>query len=488
MDAIALNMSNMSPGAALPLLGFTMILLPSLIGVNLVYASIIAFVFSIPQIVVYTILTQRIARTGGDYVWVSRTLGGLVGGVGSFTGYVMVTISYLAEIALACVFAIGSVGLTLGYQNFSVLAIPGSAPLLQFAVAAVIFVAFISVNIVKPKWGFRILSVLVVIGVVTILITLGVLLAGGTTGVVNYMASLGNANVTYTAVASSYSGPTFNWANTVFIMPYFAIFIYPWLNAAPAAASEIKNKNAIKWNVPVAAMIVFVLVTGAFAVLYYVAGFNFITAAFANSNLVFNYGLNIYTLAMGMSNNLAISWIIGVGWILWNIAVLGYGIITVSRYMLAQAFDRFLPSKIAYVSPRFGSPLIAHLLDLVVTVFLIGAIAEMYGVLSALYGTGIAGNAWFVIVGIAAAVYAMRKEQGPTKWVLFVSGLLMALVFAYYEYDWIVYSSVWGGNTLAYSYVGASFIGALIIYFGSKWYYKKQGIDVSLAYREIPPE
>jgi hypothetical protein len=28
----------------------------------------------------------------------------------------------------------------------------------------------------------------------------------------------------------------------------------------------------------------------------------------------------------------------------------------------------------------------------------------------------------------------------------------------------------------------------LLLYFGCKWYYGKRGIDVTLAYKEIPPE
>ncbi len=66
LDAITLNMGNMSAGAALATISFTMLALPSVAGVNLVYASIIAFVLSIPQIIVYSIIGSKIKRTGGD--------------------------------------------------------------------------------------------------------------------------------------------------------------------------------------------------------------------------------------------------------------------------------------------------------------------------------------------------------------------------------------------------------------------------------------
>ena len=42
LDAVAINVSDMSAGAALAVVGFTTILLPTMAGVNLVYGSLIA--------------------------------------------------------------------------------------------------------------------------------------------------------------------------------------------------------------------------------------------------------------------------------------------------------------------------------------------------------------------------------------------------------------------------------------------------------------
>ena len=103
LDVVSLNLSNMSGGAALGVIGFTTVLLTSMSGVNLVYGSILAWVLSIPEIVVYTMMTSRVSRTGGDYVWVSRVYGGFFGGPLSFMGYTLETMAYMALIALAAV-------------------------------------------------------------------------------------------------------------------------------------------------------------------------------------------------------------------------------------------------------------------------------------------------------------------------------------------------------------------------------------------------
>jgi amino acid transporter len=487
LDAVSLNLSSMSVGTTLAIMGFTTILLPSVSGLNLVYASIIGFVLCVPQVIVYTMMSSRISRTGGDYVWVSRTFGGLFGGPISFMGFALEAIAFLALVTLSTVSAIGSVGVTMGYSNLLNLAIPGADPWGQFLIGIVIFAAIILLNAVRPKAGFRFLSVLMIVGISTILLAIGELLLAGRTGVENYVNSLGGT-FTYNSIASSYSGGTFDLGNTMLIVPLFAFFVYPWFIAAPAVGSEIKTRSAARWNVGLSAVMALVLLTIPLAVMYYVGGFDFINGALANSDLVVNYSFNFWTLAMGVSGNPAIGWLLGIGWIVWNLAVLGYGIVVISRYFLAQAFDRFLPQRISYVSPRTGSPVVALGIELVVSVLLIGAASFLYGSFVSLYGAALANWIYFIAIGAAAAVYGLRKEAGRAKIVLAISGVLMAIVFVYLLYQFLVLPSIYGGNLLAYGYVGVSYALGLSIYLISRWYNRKRGVDISLAFKELPPD
>lgn len=162
-------MSAMSAGALLGTVGFTTALLPSMSGVNLVYGAIIAWLLSIPQVIVYKMMSTRISRSGGDYVWVSRVFGGYFGGPIALTGYVFETFAYAGLITLAAVFSIGAVGTFFGYQNMLSLALPGnvagSDPTLQFLIGALLFVILVAINIIRPKTGFKIVSVLTIVGV-----------------------------------------------------------------------------------------------------------------------------------------------------------------------------------------------------------------------------------------------------------------------------------------------------------------------------------
>ena len=497
-------MSNMSVGAALGVIGISG-LIPMLFagvdlsGVNLVYLSIIAFAVSIPQIAVYTIMSRRMPRTGGDYVWVSRTLGGPAGSILSFMGYTTETTAYLALIVLSTVFAIGSVGVFFYPSSTSLLGLSTPTncgcslpiPALQFVVGAILFAALIGVNIVRPKAGYRLVSILTLFGFFALILAMAVLLNAGSSGVQNFMNTSYmaiNGTNTYNVISGQYPGGTFNFTNTIFLLPFLAAFTYPWLNAAPAVASEIKGKSALRWNVPIAAILVFIFVTSSLAVMYFVGGQAFTNAAYSNPTLVFTYSFNFWTLAMGVSNSNILAFLIGLGWILANLSVLAYGVIVISRYLLAQSFDRFLPARISYVSPRFGSPVVAFIISLIITVVLVGLAAFYYGGLSGLFGAIIASMIYFMFVGLSAAIWGARKEKGATKGILMLAGIANIFVFGFLSYQFLANPGVWSLNSLTYSYViGTAVLGA-VIYFASRAYYKGKGVDIALAYKEIPPE
>ena len=495
IDSVALNLSNMSVGPLMTTVAgsavATMVVV-NVSGLNLVLASIIGFLLAIPQMVVYTMMSRRFPRTGGDYVWISRTFGGFWGSTLSFWGYTMETLAFIALVVILVDYSIGGVGLTMGINSWGALFTDGNS---QFIVGSIIFAIMIAVNIVKPKAGFKVVTVLSVFGIFTLLLSMGVLLAAGQTGVMNYINGLsqipGLNLPTYSQVLASYTPSglpgDISLPNIIYIMPVLFAFVYPWLNAAPAVASEIKGSRALKWNIPVSAFLGFVLLTASFAVLYGVSGMPFINALFHNASYA-GFGVNFFSLAMGVANNNVVAWIIGLGWIAMQLGVIAYAVIIFSRYVLAQAMDRFLPSRLAYVSPSLGSPIIAHLFDLVVTVVLVGFTAYFFSSISGIFGAIVAGMAYFALVGLAAATHAMRKETGTAKAVLAAAGILNAAVFGFIVYQFLANPGFTGLNNVTYVYVIGTFIAGAAIYQTSRWYHKKRGMDISLNYKELPPE
>ena len=516
IDTIALNLSNMSIGALLGVIGISG-LLPmlfagqNLAGVNLEYLCIFAFLVSVPQIVIYTILTRRYPRAGGDYVFVSRNLGGFVGSVASFVGYTTETTAYLALIALSTVFAIGTVGLFFSSSSAFYLglatpqgAYPGApaTPDWQFLIGILIFAILIGINIVKPKAGYRLVSVLTIIGIIALLTAIGSYLVAGSTGVQNYINGVSgnglfttNATQTY-AIISAGGSNTFAWGPTIFLLPLIAAFTFPWLNAAPAVAGEIKGKSAVRWNVPISAVLAFGFLISSISVMYWAGGQAFINGAFSTPALVYGspVGFNFWTLAMGLTGNSAVAAFIGLGWVLANLGVLAYGIIVISRYLLAQSFDRFLPSTISDVNPRFGSPMKAFLISFVVSVVLVGWAAYNYTTSSIgagtnpLFGAILASMIYFMVVGAAAIVHAVRKEGGITRPILALAGIGNIVVFGFIAYQFLTYQAMWSINSFTFSWLVGCLVLGILLFVGSYYYHKGRGVNINLAYKEIPPE
>ena len=524
-DSIALNLSNMSIGALLGVIGISG-LLPmffagqDVTGVNLLDLCLIAFVLSFPQIVIYTVLTRRYPRAGGDYVFVSRNLGGPIGSVASFMGYTCETTAYLALIALSTVFAIGAVGLFFNATSsfYTGLATPQgaypgapAAPGTQFIIGALIFAVLIGINIIRPKAGYRLVSVLTIIGIIALFLAIGTLVSAGPTGVQHYINGVsGNglftnssdpSNTYANMIAGNHTGGPggttgFNFGNTIFLLPLIAAFVFPWLNAAPAVAGEIKGKSALRWNVPISAVLAFAFLTGSIATMYWAAGQPFTNAAYSTPAYVYGMpvGFNFWTLAMGVSGNSALAAFIGLGWILANLGVMAYGLIVISRYLLAQSFDRFLPSRISNVNPRFGSPVLAFLISLVVSVVLVGIAAYNYTTSSLgagtnpLFGAIMASMIYFIVVGLSAVIHAVKKEVGYMKVILALAGVLNMGVFGFLTYQFLSNQAVWAINSITISFILGSVVLGAVAFAGSYYYNKRRGVDITLAYKEIPPE
>ena len=420
LDAVSLNVGVMSAGPTLAVIGLTMVLLPSVSGINLIYSALISAVLVIPLMIVYTMLGRRISRTGGDYVWVSRAFGGLVGNSAAFTGFVIATMAFSALSILSLVFAIGSIGTIFGNQSYLPLALPGNVSgantVLQFAVGAIIVLCLLGINIGSAKLGFKLTTILSLFSIFAILVAIATLVSNGQSGVQSYVSSLNSAgaNVTYNGLASSYTGSSFDLYPTLFIMPIFAIFAYPYLNWSPLVGSELKRGNAQRWNAPIAFLVVTILITGGLAAMYYAGGQGFINVALSNANLVYNYSFNFFTLAMGVTGSSVLQWIVAIGWLASWLAVLMVNMIGIPRYLFAMSFDRTLPSQLSYVSPRLGTPVVGLLSFGIPTLILMGLATFLYGTVVSLYGVVVATMAYFVVVGLAAIVLARRNEKGSS--------------------------------------------------------------------------
>ena len=184
-----------------------------------------------------------------------------------------------------------------------------------------------------------------------------------------------------------------------------------------------------------------------------------------------------------------------IAWIwLWIPAMQSYG----ERAMIAWAFDRVAPNKLGTVSDRFHSPIVAILVATVVTTIFMYLFVYVayFGTLVLFLLVGVV--AWTIALAAGAVfpfkrpeIYAKssianRKLFGlPIMTVGCFLGFLAGLGYSVNMYlDEFAVNAV--GSRLVVA--GGVFVSGLLFFYVMKLYRRSQGIDINLAFKEIPIE
>jgi hypothetical protein len=161
--------------------------------------------------------------------------------------------------------------------------------------------------------------------------------------------------------------------------------------------------------------------------------------------------------------------------------------------------SKALPTVISYVSEKYHSPVVAHLIDEVITIGSLTVItvtplsaAFFYGMDTADAMALLFGFIVTIIASIVASVLANGVElKGPRPVILGVS-IADLIVMSIYAYYWFGNSSTYLGITMnaeTWGIVASPFIAGIVIYFVMRWYrLRKEGIDIRNSFREISPE
>jgi len=166
--------------------------------------------------------------------------------------------------------------------------------------------------------------------------------------------------------------------------------------------------------------------------------------------------------------------------------------------LFAWSFDRVGPARLADVNDRFHTP--------IKTIILAGVIGELMLILFvytnfsvAFANTTILLNLVFFITSIAAILLPYRAkdifELAPS-WVkakaLGVPAVTLVGIFSAAVELFLLYSAFTnafiGGAPVSYPISAGIAIAGLVIYYISKWYRKRQGIDLETVFKTIPPD
>ncbi len=181
-----------------------------------------------------------------------------------------------------------------------------------------------------------------------------------------------------------------------------------------------------------------------------------------------------------------------------TVALMNFAVI-IPRIWLAWSFDRMFPAKMAHVSDRFRTPTFGHVILLIVSIplLVLAVFANLYVYIAAegfwiLIGLMIVSAAGIMFPYIRKDMYELMPLKARVAGIpllSIISALALALTL------WV--TTAYFTNAPFYASFGISpptivlsilvYAMAVALYYISRAYWKRKGLDIDLAFRQIPP-
>ena len=471
---------------------------------------LLAFLLAAPLVAccggVYLYYTVIMPRSGGDYVWVSRTLSPFFGFFANFS----LTFVFLTWIAFNFTYMLGTMGPAAAYVagwHSSALIAPSNGEIM--IIATVLTALFTLLMILGVRAVSRYMLVTFVIVWAGMIVWFVAMLFGShrhfihswnTTSGTSYAHILGQAS----HLGFSAAGPI-AWSATIFAMIY-SFQVYTGFQWTGYFAGEIRNVRRTATTSILGALLISVIgYVVAVALIYKYYGFQWFGAAVF---MGLGGGSAHWTLPFKPYLPALVNFLPGPQWLLifvalcFVLAILWWtptGFMLGTRNMFAWSFDRLAPEKLTQVSDRFHTPVIATIT--------VGCIVELLNYLNIYQGLGayllnvIAVMALaFIIVSVSAAVTPWRRPQMHAQapgWarasLLGVPVITMVAAISAISWVFVIYVAFHTGfgGSLGFKPMIEAFTAPLIgiiYYVGIRLYRRSQGMQLSQTFAEIPPE
>jgi APA family basic amino acid/polyamine antiporter len=508
-DAIVLNSSGMNIGVGVALLFLWGAQLP---GASILLATIICTVFvALTTAYNYAVAAGAFPRSGADYVFTSRILGPVWGFMMSgqqviwnffwmaFNAWAMANFALPGTLQLLGTFTHSQALIDLAGKVTNVWIVVGIAVVLQ--------VLFAWLHISGIKHYFTYMKVTVSICALSVLIAILVLLFGGMNFKANWDAIMSaSGGLTYQGVidAAKAAGfnpnAPFNFGATLALMP-MVFWIVGFFNGSPQIGGEVKKARSTQF----VAMVVAVLVNGAIVALLAILVGQFIGLQFLNSlgYLFFNGGVQGMTvtpdfnfLVNVIARSAPVAALLGLAYVLWATNGTPNIIAFITRSVLAYSFDRMAPEAMGEVSEKTHTPVKAILFTVVMG--LIAIVVILVWKQASLLSSIMAQIFGYLVLSVAAIIFPFKL---PKLWqsqtsarklfglpLVAITGVVSVLFIGVMGYFFGFYP-IFGANTaLSLTAVAVTIIVPIIYYYLYRAYQKSKGVNVDLAYKEIPPE
>jgi APA family basic amino acid/polyamine antiporter len=475
-------------------------------------------------------LASGMPRSGGDYIFQSRIMGGAFGFTSVMSGFVIWILQWVALSGwLFAALGFAPMFMTLGVKlnspallNFGLFCNTAWGTIIISIILAAFTAGFLVSgfkNYVVVQWFlFGVVLLAFVIVLVVLAVTKTEAFAAKFNDFMSRFAAMqgegGNSN-TYQAVIDEVRAtgfntlPRFSFLATLAVAP-IAWMSIQWSTYSVEQGSEIKGGDSFRnqfWILVGSLWFTGILLALQGAFFQKAIGKEFLTAmsaefyAFAG---VETYSLGVIQAYPSVFTMMLVHPIIviliGIGYMANSFQVTCNCYIGMTRDMVAMALDRTLPEWISRVHPRLHTPVNAHLAYFIGAFFWIFAynLVPVWGTWT--LGVSFACGYVFVFTALSAALFPYRAPSifqaspgakfGKTVvWTGIVGFLfcgVMVISFLFVQNLGLAFF-VPGGWQPAVLIVLVILV-SLFWYLGSKAYHGKRGIDITLAFKEIPPE
>jgi len=483
-------------------------------GSNPLLTFLIAAALGLPGAFLYAMLSQLMPRTGGDYVFNSRSLHPAIGFAGNFSYSFWLAVvigvytTYIASYGLG---AFGRMmagfGAGLGWLSFGNwfsthwgLFITGVVVLVLSAVMFAIGGVRLFFRIQAACFGLFIAGAVLVPAVVGLLQDHAGFVANFNT----YGQHLGAAHPAAALAASAskagFVHTGFSWTMTLKAVSVFW-FIFGFIFSSNYFAGEIRlQKRTHIYSMPGAVLLAVVVLLIMVPTFSHIVGYDFSARLGLADPTAYGFasGAPAYPELIGIAaGSPVIGTIAIIGFTIGLVVWLPQTLLLVSRNMFAWSFDRVMPDRLSSVDPRSGSPLwaIGVMLLLSIGSTAIYAFTTWFTSLSALLGLTLP----LLITAVAGILLPFRRrdlvENSPynARWagipLLTIVGTLALLGFG-----GAVAVLLWdpgSGASLSHNpgkleLAVLVYVVGLVIWFVARAVRRSQGIDIDLSYRELP--
>ncbi len=476
---------------------------------------------------VYAEFAGAMPRSGGDYVFVSRALHPIAGWLlswsqGMWLIFFWIGFNAWAALTFAAPVALTTIGAVTNHKVF----IDASSSLVSehtvlgittqwwvIVIGALLTFGFAVLLIYGSQWYWRVQKWLFVVAGLSIVLVAGLLLfkSGDIAQKWNNLAASNNglkyADVVTTAQASGFNAAHgFSLTATILMLPW-VFFVVGYAQGSAQIGGEVKRASRTQYFAMVGGVLINGAVLAGIVLIYQHA----VGSQWANSlsylsntspdKLATPGGIpaSINTLASLLTGSVPILLLIGLGFILWALMGTPLSTLQATRYMLAWSLDRTVPHRLGDVSDRHHTPVKAILLCAVTGVVALIALVQIPQ--ASLLGALLAQIVAFILVSLAGVVFPYRLPQIweggggrrlfgiPTVTLAGLGGVIAlgGLMVMFIANDTVNSTfAVTRGISLKFM-IGVIAVG-VVWYFVAWMMNKRRGVDLSLAYREIPPE